>query len=472
MGGADEEVLDVVAVLHVTALDPAATALLGAVGGQRQRLDVAGVGDRDDHLLVGDQVLDVDLVLAGRDVGAALVGEALGDLPELLLDQVQDGLLAAEQLAQLADPLGDVGVLGLDRVGLQRGQLGEAKVEDRRCLHRGEVEVLDELLAGDVAVLGRADQLDNRVEVVEGDEEAEEDVGAVLLDPQLVLGAPHDDLALVADVGAEHFAERKGLGDAVDQRHRVDAEGGLHRRVLVELVENDLGDGVALELDHQAHAVAVRLVAQVGDLGDLLVVDEIGDLLDQPSFAALLDHVGQLGDDDRLLALGERFDVGLGLHPDAPAASLVGVTDPLPAEDGSPGREIGALNVAEELVDGDVGVVDKRDRCGDDFTQVVGRNVRCHPHGDAGRTVDQQVREAGRQHDRLLGAAVVVGHEVDRVHVEIAQHLRRQAGQARLGVPHGGGRVVVDRAEVPLAVDQRVAHREVLGETDEGVVDR
>ena len=44
--------------------------------------------------------------------------------------------------------------------------------------------------------------------------------------------------------------------------------------------------------------------------------------------------------------------------------------------------------------------------------------------------------------------------------------------QARLRVAHGGGRVVVDRAEVALAVDERVAHREVLRHAHERVVDR
>ena len=85
----------------------------------------------------------------------------------------------------------------------------------------------------------------------------------------------------------------------------------LHRRVLEELVQDDLRDRVALELDHEAHAVAVRLVAQVGDLRDLLVADELGDLRDQAVVAALLDHVRELGDDDRLLALRERLDVAV-----------------------------------------------------------------------------------------------------------------------------------------------------------------
>ena len=105
MRRADEQVLDEVAVLDVHAADAAAAAVLLAVGVERQRLDVAGAGDRDHHLLVGDQVLDVDLALGVDDLGAALVAEALADLEQLLLDDREDAQLVAEDRAQLGDPL-------------------------------------------------------------------------------------------------------------------------------------------------------------------------------------------------------------------------------------------------------------------------------------------------------------------------------------------------------------------------------
>ena len=52
------------------------------------------------------------------------------------------------------------------------------------------------------------------------------------------------------------------------------------------------------------------------------------------------------------------------------------------------------------------------------------------------------------------------------------RQLRGHRGEARLGVALGGGRVVVDVAEVALRVDERVAERERLRHADEGVVDR
>ena len=94
------------------------------------------------------------------------------------------------------------------------------------------------------------------------------------------------------------------------------------------------------------------------------------------------------------------------------------------------------------------------------------------PTAMPGLTVDEQVRELGRQDRRLLLGAVVVVDEVDGVLVDVGEHLAGDGGQARLRVAHGGRGVAIDRAEVALAVDERVAHREVLGEPDERVVQR
>ena len=471
MRRAHEEVLDVVAVLHVHPGDADPAAVLHAVGRERQRLDVARLRDRDDHLLVGDQVLDVEVVLGGRDLRPALVAVGLRDLGELLIEDAVDAGLVPEDLAQLPDALDNVGVLCLDLVGLECGEALEAQVEDRLRLDPREAELLDQAVAGGVGIARATDQLDDRVEVVERDEQPLEDVRAGLLLAQLVLRAPHDHVALVVHVVVDDRAQRQRAGHVVDERDHVHAERGLHRRVLVELVQHDLGQGVALELDDEPHAVAVGLVPQVGDLGDLLVVHEVGDLLDEAAVAALLDHVGQLGDDDRLLAVRERLGVGAGPHADAAAAGLVGIADARHAQDRAAGREVGALDVAHEADRVDVVVLDVGGHGAGDLAQVVRRDVRRHADRDARRAVDEQVREPRRHDERLLPGAVVVGGEVDGVGVDVAEHLARHPGEPRLRVAHGGRRVVVHRAEVPLPVDERVAHGEVLRHAHERVVD-
>ena len=136
------------------------------------------------------------------------------------------------------------------------------------------------------------------------------------------------------------------------------------------------------------------------------------------------------------------------------------------------GREVGAGELLEQLVEGTVGAPRLERERVDQLVQVVGRDVRRHPDRDARRAVREEVRQAGRQHRRLLGVAVEVRHEVDRLAVDVAQHLLGDGREPGLGVAVGRRRVAVDRAEVPLPVDQRVAEREVLDHAHQGVVDR
>ena len=110
-----------------------------------------------------------------------------------------------------------------------------------------------------------ADRLDDRVEVVERDLEALEDVGPGARLLEVELGPPADDLAAVVDVVAEDALERQRLGLAVDEREHVQVERRLQRGVLEQVVQHLVRVRVALDLDVDPHPVAVGLVAQVAD---------------------------------------------------------------------------------------------------------------------------------------------------------------------------------------------------------------
>ena len=314
--------LDVVLVLqvHPHHADPAAALL--AVRGDRQALDVAGTGDRDHHVLFRDQILELELFLGRDDLGAPVVVARVdpAELEQLLLDQRVDLLLGAEQVAQLGDALLDVLELVLDALALERGEGAQAQLEDRDRLYLGELELGHQAGLRSVGVRGAADERDHRVEVVERDQVALQDVSALLLLAQFVLRAARDDLALEVEVVRQELEQRERARYAVHERDRVDAERRLQRRVLEELVQCDLRDGVTLQLDLDAHPGPVGVVLQVRDLGQHLVVDELGDLGDHAAVAALLHAVGKLGDDDRALAAAQLLDVGACAHDDAAAA--------------------------------------------------------------------------------------------------------------------------------------------------------
>jgi hypothetical protein len=90
--------------------------------------------------------------------------------------------------------------------------------------------------------------------------------------------AASDNFFAEGDEMREEIAQGELFGAAAVQRQHVAAEGGLHRREAVKLVQHHIGRGVALQFDHHAHADPVGFVGDVGDAFDLFVAHHFGDL--------------------------------------------------------------------------------------------------------------------------------------------------------------------------------------------------
>ena len=469
----DEEVTHDVVLLELRSAHALATALLGAVQVGSGPLGVAGLGDGDHHVLAGDEVLVGD-VAVGRDDGrAAVVAVLLHDLVELVADDLTLTLGAGEDVLVVRDLDLDLGELVHDLLPLECREAAELHVEDGLRLVVVDIQEVLETLARHVDGLGPSDQSDDLIERVERLDQSTQDVGALLGLVQQVLRAADDDFDLVRHVQAHELVERQGAGHAVDDRQHVGAERRLQLRVLVEVVEHDLGHGVTLERDDDPQADAVRgLVVDLGDAGDLAVAQLLRDGQDH---VVRVDLVRQLGDhDDRAAAL--LLDGGLAPHADGTAAGRVRVLDALVAHDEAVRGEVRALDALHAR---DEGFLVRRvrvlehpvDRLGD-LPEVVRRHLGGHTHSDAAGTIDQQVRHARRQDHRLRRLTVVVRLEVHRVLLDVPHHLHGERGHLALGVTHGGRAVVAAGTEVALAVDHRIAHRPRLGQTNQRVVDR
>ena len=108
----------------------------------------------------------------------------------------------------------------------------------------------------------------------------------------------------------------------------------------------------------------------------------------------------------------------------------------------------------------------------DDFAQIMRRNIGRHADSNAASAIDQQIRESGRQNTRFITAAIIIGLEIDRILIEIFQQAHRRLGQPCFGVAHGGGWIGVHRAEIALTIHERQAHRPILRQTCQCVINR
>ena len=294
-------------------------------------------------------------------------------------------------------------------------------------------------------------------------------MGAVAGLGQLELRAPRDHLFAELDERLDEVAQRQRLGPAAADGEHVCGEARLGRRVAPELVQHYLRRGIALEVDDHAHALAVGFVANVGNALHALVLRGLGDLLHQPVLADLIRNGGE---HDRAAVAPAFLDLVAGAHNDRALAGQIGAARAGRAEDQGPRREIGGGDIVHQPFRGDGGIIHIGFAGGDDLAEIVRRDIGRHADRDAAGAVDQQIGEAGGQDLRLHQRAVIIGREVDRVLVEILEQGHRDLREARLGIALRRGRIGVHRTEIALAVDQRHAHRPVLGHPGQGVVDR
>ena len=223
------------------------------------------MGDRDGHVLVHDGVEDRDLVRRVHDLRAAAVPVVVADLGQLLDDDPVDARGAGQDVLQVRDQDADLAQLVHDLLPLEAGEALQLQVQDRLGLQLGEGEGRHQALAGVVRGAGGADEGDHRVQVVEGDGEALEDVGAGLRLAQLEGGAPPHHLAPEVDEQLAGLEDVQHPRPLVDDGQHDDPEGVLQLGVLVQVVQDDRRRLALLHVHHDAHPVAVALVADVGD---------------------------------------------------------------------------------------------------------------------------------------------------------------------------------------------------------------
>ena len=437
--------------------------------------DPAHLGADHRHRFALDHGFERDLLDIGRVVerrasraaGSGLA-ERLADFLELVRDPRPLQVLGGQQRG---DPraLGDQRVaLGAQLHLLEPAQVAQPQVQDRFGLHVRERELRDQHGLRLVLV---ADDLDHPVEIEERDDVPVENLQPRVDFAQPELRPPDQNLAPMIQKRPQHLAQRADLRRApVDQNVHVHREARLEIAVLEQHLHHHLRIDVArARLQHHAD-VLCALVAHVGQNGNLLGVDKIGQPFDQ---LALLNLIGDLGDHDLPGPAPQILDRPARPHTEPAFAGAVGLLDARALLDDDPaGREIRALDVIEQRLVARVRRFDQMQAGAHQLVDVVRRDVGRHADRDAGRSVRQQVGERRRQDHRLALRAVVIVAEIDRVLGQAVQQRRRRRRQPRLGVALRRRVVAVDIAEIALAVDQRIADVEILRQPGQRVIDR
>ena len=139
------------------------------------------------------------------------------------------------------------------------------------------------------------------------------------------------------------------MGLVFDQGQHVNGKGGLELCLGKEPVQHHLGVGVPLQLHHNPHTSAVRLVPNVGNTIQPLFIHLIGHVFDEHSF---VDLIGNLRHNDPGPVLAELFKMGAGPKGQAALARGIGRPDPGPAQNDGSGGEVRPCDVLHQIHQG------------------------------------------------------------------------------------------------------------------------
>ena len=352
------------------------------------------MGDRDDDVFFRNQILETDLGFFVDDFGSAGIPVLLLHLAQFLDDDFAQLHVACQDFFQIRNFLPQLFQLVFDLLPLERRQPLELHLENRLRLDLGELVLRDQALAGFDGCLGRSNQRDDGIDVIERFLEAFQDVRARFRLTQFVLRTTAHHVNAVFDERPQQFEERQDPGLPIDDREIDDAKRRLHWRQLVQIVQDDQTLLAALQLDDDAHALTIALIANVADAFEAFLIDQLRDLFNQAGF---IDLIRNFGHDNDVAVFALPFDRRAGAHRNGPAARLVRLINPTTPMDDAGGRKIRARYVRNELGQLGLRVVDQMNDGLTDLIEVVWRHIRGHAHGNAIRSIDQEIGHLARQ---------------------------------------------------------------------------
>ena len=161
-------------------------------------------------------------MVEGDDLRLALVAVLVFHLQQVLLHHFLAALGVVENFLQVGNELHQVVVLLVQLLDTQAGQLAETHIYDGLRLELVQLEALLQVTLGVAGRLAVADNLYYLVDVVDGDDQAFQNVGTLLSFLQVVLGAADGHVVTMLHEVLDALLERQQTGTTLHQRNVID----------------------------------------------------------------------------------------------------------------------------------------------------------------------------------------------------------------------------------------------------------
>ena len=289
--------------------------------GERRALDVAQMANGDNHGVVGIEVFCIEFVFVGDDFGAPFVTKLLLHFLQFGLHHTLTLFGIVQNKLQSGNKFFQFLIFCVQLFDTQARELRQTHVYDGFTLQFIKLETFLQIALCLRRSFALANDLHHFVDVVAGNDESFQNVGALLRFLQVELGAANGNVVTMLYKVFHTFFKREQAWTPLHQRNVVHRERALQLRHLKQFVQHHVGIGVAFHVYHDTHTLSSRLVVGVRDALQAAFFHQVGNVFDELRLVYAVRYFAN----HNLIVTFIALNLGLSTQHDTPAARFVGV---------------------------------------------------------------------------------------------------------------------------------------------------
>ena len=223
------------------------------------------MADSDDHIVVRNEILLIEVATEVVDLGLALVAKLLLDLGHLISNHLHTENVVGKDRLEISNEVHHIIILLVQILNAETCELAQSHIDDSLRLDLVDVETSLQVALCIGWGAACTDDANHLVDIVAGNDESLKDVSAFLCLIEVKLGAANHHLMTVSHevcdevLKVEQLWHAKCLWMSWDWHESdiVYAEIRLQLGHLEELVEQYIGIDSLLHIDHDAHTLTV-----------------------------------------------------------------------------------------------------------------------------------------------------------------------------------------------------------------------
>ena len=440
---------------------PHSTASLRPEICQRRTFNVTQMTNGYDHFIIGIEIFGIKLLLREFDFTTTLIAIFFLHFNELIFHYFLAKFVITQNLLVISDLALQFFKFLMKFVLLDIGELCQSHIHNGLCLNIIKLKTRHQILDSSLRRLRTADDAYHLINIIAGNDKPFKNMSTFLSFAQIITCTAYHDIVTMLYKMTYAVLKRQRFRTAMHQSNAIDREARLKRCHFKQFVENDIGIGIAFHIHHNTHTFAVTLIVHIGNTFNPAFIHEVGYRFDQLSLIhAIRNFI------DNYLVMGRAvFYFSLSTHHHTSATGFIGTSNALHTHNISARGKIRGFYEMHQILDADFRIINIGDTSVNNLSQIVGRHISSHTHGNTAGPVHKKVGNTGRHDRRLHQGIIEIRHHVHSLLVKILHHCLTDQAQPCFSITHGRCRVTIHRTEVSLSVHQRITHVPILCHT-------